>query len=332
MNMQQGTVLIVPGSFGSALAVNGKSVWWNPIALLEGAFEQLTLPPPPGVQVVAQGMLDGYFTLMESALKSEGYNVITFPYDFRINIDAIAPLFQSLIFSSAPPVYILTHSLGATVARRALQFLATQMGPDEVLARVKSLAMLGPANAGTLAAALAIGGAVNELPHLKLLPMVPAYVQTVLSSWPALYQTLPYDPNIIPSLNNADCNIRNAGFWAAPIDANLLYKFIPPDMPSWLAKIDTDFLTPKITIILGDAPETAGGVYYQHGRMLVDPQYNLPGDGYVPRASSLLRSRPATYLASGVDHLKLPIAAGVIQAVVNIFNGRTPTSLTLYRQ
>lgn len=329
---QQGTVILVPGSFGSVLASSGQVIWPNPIAMAEGKLADLILPAPPGVQITAPSLVPAYFTLMELALKAEGYNVVPFPYDFRQNVDAIAPLLQSLIFSSAPPVYLLAHSLGAYVARRALQFLATQQGPEAVLSQVKSLTLLGPSNFGTLSAALAIAGAINELPHLRLLPAAPAYLQKVFSSWPALYQTLPFNPDLVPSLNNADCNVRNAGFWTTPIDANTLYRFIPADHPAWAAKIDTDFMTPKITIILGDAPETAGGVYFQHGRMMVDPQYNMPGDGYVPRVCSLLKTRPAAYLASGVDHIALPIAASVIKAVVDIFNGRTPTSLTFYRQ
>jgi len=332
--MTKGTALLVPGNFGSALADVGgtpaiRPIWLNPLALLAGRFVDLSLPPPAGVTITATGFIPVYCSLLENALRSAGYVVVPFSYDWRQNIDDLAPLLGQTIVASKPPVYLVTHSLGSLVARRALQQLATQRTPEWVLSNVGALVMLGPCTSGTLSAALGLAGATNQLPGFNTLPTPPPYVQKTLATFTSLYQALPFDSSKLPSLDDPDHNVRTAGFWGSQrIDVNKLLAAIPPGGPSWAATIDTAFMAQKSAIILGDAPQTAGGVRFQGNEMIVDSY--VPGDGFMAHNCSTLAERPATYLASGVSHLHLTLAKVVIQAVIAIFQGTIPRTVTPY--
>jgi hypothetical protein len=330
MSATKGTVIVIPGNFASSL----DSIWINPIALALGRFANLALPDSGDIE--ATGLLPGYYSLLQNALCSSGFDVRPFPYDWRQDVDKITPILQDLIVNTEPPIYLIAHSFGAHIARRAIQNLAIQHSPEWVLSNIQSLILMGPANYGTFAAALGLAGATGQLPLFDILPPSPPYVQRTLATFPALYQVLPWDPSKLPSLNDTDHNLRSAGFWRGKIDTDLLYAAIPPGEPAWAARIDTAFFRDHVTIILGDAVKTAGGVTIRTlgGKlaMTVDPQYNMEGDGYVPRVCSLLDERPVAYLASGIGHIHLPIASDVIDAIVDIFNGKVPTSVSRYGQ
>jgi hypothetical protein len=198
------------------------------------------------------------------------------------------------------------------------------------LANVKGLALLGPATYGTLAGALGLCAATQQLPFFSLFPSPPAYVQSILKTFTSLYQVLPWDSSKLPSLDDPDHNIKSVGFWRGLIDPELLMASIPPGGIPWAATIDTTFYTPNITVIIGDAAQTAGGVIFRATGLTVDPSYNVPGDGFVPRACSLMADRPVTYIASETDHLHLPLSAAVISTVVDIFSGKIPTALSRF--
>ena len=336
--MNNGTVFIIPGNLASSLgevsAPNSpvRPIWINPIALATGKFADLALPPKLPSQIIATGLLPCYFVHLDTALRSAGYTVNGFAYDWRQDVDTIAPMLRDMLATATPPVHVLSHSLGAHLARRAVQKLAEQRGIDFALSQIASLVLMGPANFGCFSAVLGLAGATNQLPLIDVLPSPPAYVQKTLATFPSLYQVLPFDPSRTPSLADADHNCRSPGWWNGLIDTNLLTQMIPPGGTPWAATIDTSFLRDKTAIVVGDAPQTTGGVLMRLPSNVptvsVDPQYNMTGDGYVPRACSMLPEGPATYLASGIDHLRLPLAQSVIAAVLDIFAGKAPTTVS----
>ena len=191
------TVVIVPGNFASQLANHGQTIWVDLIALLQNKFTELAYPDGPGVSITATAFLPGYYPFMELALELNGYSVIPFPYDWRRDIDEITSLLHDTIAAiNDSSVYIITHSLGAHIARRYLQL------NQKDLAKISGLIMLGPANHGTLAAAIGLAGATNLFPMMECIPDPPPSIQQVLKTFVSLYQLFPWEPARLPSLSH----------------------------------------------------------------------------------------------------------------------------------
>ena len=347
-------VLIVPGNLFSQLwdlggvpPTNPGCIWFNLPALLAGRFLDLELAPydgnetdaNPHVQITAAGVVGGLFDMLQSYLSDAGYASLIYPYDWRKDIDApvnsIAAKLSSFILGLGQQyrrVHIVTHSLGTTLARKALQLLAAQIGTTTTQALVGNLIMLGPANYGTFAAPLALAGALKQLPLLKLFPPVTPAQQQVLASFTALYELIPWDQTRLPSLGDPQSDVRNFDFWQGLIEEARFARAFPPGVPSWAAGIDTSFLNASTTVIVGYNAlcSTAGGVVFNwENQMKVATQYAVYGDGWVPHICSILDGTQA-YIAYNVNHIRLPMAPKVITAIGELLDGDTTIGLPPY--
>jgi pimeloyl-ACP methyl ester carboxylesterase len=344
---RKGFAVIVPGNFGSTLdnkkGVFYKRIWMNSAALMARQFRKLRLAQYNGpdqehdasskVLIEATELLHGYYDILRRRLKRDGFATVDFPYDWRKDIDndVVALKLKALIrkLGGHAPVHIVTHSLGSHVARRALQLLKDDTSEGYVKGIVKHLVLLGPANYGTLIAALGLAAAIDEIPFADVVlggVPTPPYLQKVMKSFTALYQVLPWDPAIITSLSDPGHNVCSPGFWGRMIDGRRLERALPAGKPAWAAGICTAFLKGCTTVVLGDAGKrsTAGGVVLKNGVMTIDHACDLPGDRWVPHVCSILKEGTATYIAPRIHHLGLPLSGCVIDGVIDIFNDKAP--------
>ena len=343
----KGFAVIVPGNFASTLD-NQKGaffnrIWMNPAALAVGQFRKLRLARYNGpdqeqdasskVLIQATDLLNGYYATLRRNLRQNGFATVDFPFDWRKDIDndVVALKLKALIqrLGGLAPVHIVTHSLGSHVARRAIQLLKDATSENDVKGMVKHLVLLGPANYGTLIAPLGLAAAIHQIPFVDVILAAvptPAYLQGVMKSFTALYQVMPWDPSILPSLCDPGHDVRSPGFWGGIIDRRRLERALPAGKPAWAAGICTAFFKDSTTVIMGDAGPrlTAGGVVLNDGSMTIDHDYDLPGDRWVPHVCSILKEGTATYIARGVHHLGLPVDGCVIDSVINIFDDLTP--------
>ncbi len=343
---KKGFALIVPGNFASTLDDMNQEffrrIWMNSIAMMAGRFRDLRLATysdaqhehdaNSNVEIQATELLQGYYDTLRLNLMLDGFATVDFPFDWRKDVDnnVVAIELKNLIWrlGQKTPVHIVTHSLGSHVARRALQLLKDDTSEDYVKGIVKHLVLLGPANYGTLIAALGLAVATDQIPFVDVMLAnvpTPPYVQSVMKSFTALYQVLPWDPGLLPSLSDPAHDVRSPGFWGSMIDKSRLQRALPAGQPAWAAGIDTAFFKDSTTVIMGDAGprSTAGGVWFENGELTIDHYYDLPGDRWVPHVCSVLKEGTATYVARGVHHLNLPVDGCVIDSVVSIFNTGT---------
>ena len=139
-----------------------------------------------------------------------------------------------------------------------------------------------------------------------------------MTTFTSLYQLLPADDRVLPSLKTND--VRTPGFWRLPIDdTRLLYAFPTPEQ-AWSAGVDTQFLKDRTAVILGyrRGCNTAGGVEFDGDTLNINCY--VEGDGFVPHCCSIL-PETKSYLAEGVAHIGLPKDAGVIQTTIDVING-----------
>jgi hypothetical protein len=323
-------VVIVPGCMTSSLydvAPGGYGwIWANAMAFMQGELVELALAPYDGqeldadgsVQIAPRGTLLGLYDKLAIRLRLSGCDIIMFPYDWRKDIDfgTVANRLELLLLGLQlryATVDVVAHSLGALVARRALQSLGVNR-----TRRVKHLILLGPANYGSFDAALA--GSFREMNLFKVFPEPKPYVQRVVATLSALYQILPWDPVRTPSLTNASHNVGLKRFWEIPIDTRRLVNFY-----GWGKCLKPSFFRAKTTIILGDnhGRPTTGGVVFRRKKMKVDGNCGMPGDGMVPHACATLPGTKA-YIAHQTEHVKLAMYRRVIKAIIDVLADRKP--------
>jgi pimeloyl-ACP methyl ester carboxylesterase len=340
----QDVVVIVPGAAASSLFDSGparRRIWMNFVALAFGAIRDLELAPydgsehdnTPGVLIAANGAIQGLYDTLESDLSSSNFATQVFPYDWRKDVDfeSVAERLKNLLLELGRRrrVHLIAHSLGGLVARRALQSLCNQIGETETLRILGQMILLGPSIKGTFAAALGLAGALRELPVFNMFPAPGPHVQPTLKTFTALYQLLPWDDTLFPSLKKHD--VRKLSFWRGMIEEARLERALPSGGTPWAAGVDTQFFKDRTSVILGYHANcsTAGGVHFKGGKLKVLHTFDMNGDGFMPHASSVLEDTKA-YLACGVDHIRLPMAPSVIQAIINLLTAQASVGLPDY--
>lgn len=340
----RGTVVIVPGGMASSLydrgTANPGQIWLRIKALLKGRFSDLKLArytnaqgegdQNANVKIEADGTVMGLYDRLVKALWNDNWTPVIAAYDWRKDMEnnAVAECLKETIKACAAggnAVHIITHSQGGIVGRKALQLLESEVGTATATSMVGKVIMLGPANYGAFVTALAVAGDFGEIPMIKMFPPPSQRAQPVLASFTALYQLMPWDENLAPSLKETICDIRRPEFWKdlspGAIDFDRLERAFPKGGKPWASHIVTKSFNKHITVILGSRPfvDTPGGVQIVDGALQIDTRFGLPGDGWVPHKFSRLPGTK-TYLARRIGHIWLPMADKVIQAVRDILN------------
>lgn len=302
------SVYLLPGIMGSqlgALRPGGAPadlLWLDPQDVIGGALTRLQLPDPAGLSPL--GAIPFSYLALQLRLRAAGFAVTVHDYDWRKNLDELASALATRLRNDpAPGIYLIAHSMGGLVARRAMQ------APD--LARVRRLVTLGTPHGGSYGAVQAIRGSypvVRRLAALDRLHDADFLAAQVFSTFPSLYQMLP------PSGPGAD--LFEAAHWpqSGPrpdprlLDAGRAFTGALPASE------------PRCIAICGTMQRTVTGV-----RLDADEfhyQVSDAGDGTVPLASAQLAGCDNYYVRC--EHSALPRSATVARAVLELLRqGRT---------
>jgi pimeloyl-ACP methyl ester carboxylesterase len=313
-----GAVVILPGILGSELYENDEQIWISPWNIIRGDFDQLQLDAAgKSIKAIqAPTPLKKYYGELQLALLQR-WNVIAFPYDWRLDIREIARQLKEQIdttLAAGASFSVIGHSLGGLVARSYLQQFPSQA------TRVQRFIMLGTPNYGSFAIPVLYSG-LNEVMQMVALldcqhfmPELLQFAKTFVST----YQMLPFlgksadaarllEPAAYGDLNPPPQRFDNAKAFQKEINAA---GPLPPAKMVYLAGFG--FKTPDG---IADWNKLKGwGGYTQ----------TLSGDGTVPHSLGLM-DQVTTYFVQA-EHASLPADARVIQAVQDILaTGAAPT-------
>lgn len=323
------SVLIVPGFMGCQLRdvkPNGEGlIWIDPKLYVTSAansseLSALKLADYDGETPEREA--DGAFEIREDGavpilyaglkyyLESGRCEVRTAGFDWRKDIDESAELAKRQIVAYAAefpgrPLFVIAHSQGSLVARRALQLL----GKDTARRLVNRLILIGPASYGTFSAAFALAGNHEMLAQLAGYGFEwPDDLSEVLQSMTGLYQLLPWKIDTVGMTPEEIQAIGVPETWKDLIDSARLKKFF-----GWGQKVDIEFFNDRTSIILGDKKDTPNGVKFVDGVPVEMGQ--TQGDGAVPDKCAILNGVNDLARAPGADHMTLPLSHRVMQAV-----------------
>lgn len=302
-----GTVILLPGILGSELYENGEHTWisiWN---MIRGDLDQLQLDASGQSlkAIQASTPLKEYYGEMQLALLQQ-WNVVTFAYDWRLDIRALARQLKEKIDTSVPAASgfsLVAHSLGGLIGRSYLQQF------PEDLKRLQKFIMLGTPNYGTLAIPVLYNG-LNEV--LKILALLDQqhYLPDLLQfakTWVSTYQMLPFPGK------SADA--------ARLMDPAVYGDLNPPPQRFDAARAFQRDLnatgTTRMTYIAGYGFKTPDTIADWNKLKSWDGYHQtLAGDGLVPHSLGLLDKVPTYFVQA--QHNSLPADARVIQAVIDI--------------
>ena len=192
--------IVLPGTMGSALNVQGEGVWLNYWSLLRGGLAKIHMDVA-GVEPV--DLLDDFYgPLLEFLARS--HRVEIFPYDWRLSVrDAAAKLADKLetwlpeIERTQQPVHIVAHSMGGLVTRA---MIADGGRGAALWRRIQALPnsrflMLGTPNRGSYEAVRWLTGYNATEANLSLLDMTHDTDEIIdlVRAFPGLVELLPFD-------------------------------------------------------------------------------------------------------------------------------------------
>ncbi len=315
---KKGNLVLLPGILGSELTVGSsqlEKVWFGFWSIFKGDFDQLQLDSAgKSIKPVdPNAALRRYYGELEQYLLAD-WNVLVFPYDWRLDIRNSADLLADKInaqFGSSTSVHLVAHSMGGLVSRSLAQRHPAQW------AQMGKLVMIGTPNYGSLSIAhlytglyrlMRILAAVDRQHNLPdLLQMAKNFVGT--------YQMLPrtdklpgtstpvklYDPATYGDLR--------------PLRDRL------DDAQKFQAELNVVHNPERLTYIAGANQPTADGVSDWSRLSNMDAYtFTRMGDGTVPHSLGLLPGIAATYFVEE-EHSALPSNQIVMEAVGKILNG-----------
>jgi pimeloyl-ACP methyl ester carboxylesterase len=318
-------VVIVPGFFASGLrdvsGTNG-SIWIDPklfesgksLSVLElRRFDknELESEVDEEVRIQACGHIPATVEMLSLYLEFWRYSVRVFAFDWRKNLqcaaDLLADQIRARISRAFRPLHIIAHSLGAVVARRALQILGT----DTARRLVSNLILVGPLSQGSFSPALVLAGDISQIDLLRLYGISPPQdFGRVLQTFTALYQLLPWRLSSSAGLRT------DAFFGLKGIDGRRLKFGI-----EWARSVDSRFFDDRTTILLGDK-KTPSEFSVNKGRLVASGK-TAKGDGVVTDQQALLDDVRAYRMPEG-EHSRLLLYPQVHSAIRAILKNETP--------
>ncbi|MFK0256151.1 esterase/lipase family protein [Streptomyces sp. NPDC090445] len=199
-------LVFVPGVMGSILASTGLGgVWWLDVRTRR-RLDQLGLTADgekdatPGARITPVAVDASYDAFCTAALAQDDVGHLTFPYDWRRPVPAVAGGLRDLVNDTFRrngnrPVHLVAHSMGGLVVREALR-----QAPD-LWDRVGRIAFLGTPHYGSPAIA---GYLKNHLWGFELLALLGRHLSraTFRSLWGVL-DLLPAPAGVYPGTRAA---------------------------------------------------------------------------------------------------------------------------------
>lgn len=323
-------IVVLPGLMGSLLHSTRGAVdflWINPAAILKGQVSRLQLTPDglsdadPDTWVTPTNIEQVVYARLMLAANKAG-RTLAFPYDWRKDVRLTAAELQQSIDHwrrNAPGIKLtlVGHSLGGLIG---LTYLA--LFPDHARQCVDRLVMVGSPLRGAVdtVLTLAYGNNLMELAGKlnsdnDMLPVVRSFV--------SVYQVLPAPRDLFPAQFAYPVNfdVYDARAWPVPgisqqhLDTGRAFHELlaaEPAVP--VCQIAGCNLSTNIALELqGDQLVPTAGNRGQDS-----------GDGTVALWSAQLLDG-ANYYVSRVKHLKLPWEQDVVEAILTLARGGTPS-------
>ncbi len=199
---KRGNVVILHGIMGGELTVrdsgSDKLVWMNIFRLAFGAVDFLRMKNGKSVSNVRPtGILKKWYAEQILGLSQE-WNVQTYWYDWRLDLNEIADDLHSKIvnwFGDDTPVNLVAHSMGGLVSRTYIARHAKRWNKGG------KLIMLGTPNHGSFSIPQMITGAIDTVRKLALLDLTHSLEELtgILGGLPGALQMLP-SPLVMPAM------------------------------------------------------------------------------------------------------------------------------------
>ena len=315
---KKGNLVLLPGILGSELTVGStqlEKVWFGFWSILKGDFDQLQIDSAgKSIKPVnPNAALRRYYGELEQYLLAD-WNVLVFPYDWRLDIRNSADLLADKInaqFGSSSGVHLVAHSMGGLVSRSLAQRHPAQW------AQMGQLVMMGTPNYGSLSIAhlytglyrlMRILAAVDRQHNLsELVQLAKNFVGT--------YQMLPRIDKLSGTTTPAKLYDPATYGDLHPLRDRL------DDAQKFQAELDIIQNPERLTYIAGANQPTADGVSDWSRLNNMDAYtFTRMGDGTVPHSLGLLPGIAATYFVEE-EHSALPSNQIVMEAVGKILSG-----------
>lgn len=275
-------VFLLPGIMGSHLEVKGNRVWLNRFALALGGMRKLKFGTP---QIKPNGVVGSAYQRVMDFL-AERYEVVEFPYDWRLSLAAaaeeLAKVIQARLGQPKRAIRLLAHSMGGLVARTMIANHPDVW--DEVRRRDGRLVMLGTPNRGSFVIPRLFAGQEKILGQLALLDLADSKDQiiSIIMQYPGLVDMLPEE--FFAAKTWDDLKFR-----AKPIAALLAES---EKLRRRLNALDAD--KERMIYVAGSAPSTPSSVRLVNGA----PVFNgtTAGDGRVTYDLGLLNGVKTWYV------------------------------------
>jgi len=304
-----GTVVLLPGILGSELYENDEHIWVSVWNLIRGDIDQLQLDANGRTlkAIQAPNLMKGYYGELQLALLQH-WNVVVFPYDWRLDIRTLARQLKERIDTSVPAgggLSLVAHCMGGLVGRSYLRQFPEELG------RLQKFIMLGTPNYGSFAIPVLYNGLNHVLKIVALLDQqhyMPDLLQ-VAKTFVSTYQMLPF--------------LSKSADAALLMDPAVYGDLNPPPqrfdaaraMQHELNAIDTT----RTFYIAGYGFKTPESIAdWKKLRCWDGYHQTLAGDGLVAHSLGLI-DHVASYFVHA-EHSLLPADTRVIQAVTDILS------------
>ncbi len=274
---------VVPGVFGSRLAVDGDLIWVDPISLALGKMRKLRI----GREATPTGLDRSTYSEIVETL-SRSHRVIPFAYDWRQPLEVSADQLAAEIEAhcKAEPgttIRLLAHSMGGLVARMMIarhRELWDRLGEHDG----SHLLMLGTPNHGSWAIPQLFIGRERLSRILAAIDLRNNHAELLdlLQRYPGLLAMLPEDDDLDLFRAERWRELPLGSDWPRPRAADLDAARRSRDRLREGAAIDTE----RMFLVLGHEWATPSGLTVRGDEVLL--QRTSAGDGRVTWASARL--------------------------------------------
>ena len=273
--------VVLPGTMGSSLQVDGDPLWLAYWPLFKGGLKRLRTGAG---EVRPTGLIDDFYgPLVEFLARS--HRVEIFPYDWRLSVrDAAARLADALegwlpdSERLGQPVHIVAHSMGGLVVR---SMIADGGRGSALWRRIVALKnsrflMLGTPNLGSHEAVRWLTGHNPTQTKLTLLDARHSTdeIIDIVSGFPGLLELLPFDP--------AGADFADPSRWAS-LREQLAARWRPADTQALLAARAT------WNVLTGAAPDPQHMLYVAGCQKATVVDYRLVDQDDHPRLAGRKR-------------------------------------------
>jgi pimeloyl-ACP methyl ester carboxylesterase/tetratricopeptide (TPR) repeat protein len=313
-------VVLLPGIMGSTLTKNGSPIWMNYLRVITGGLTDLEIGKP-GIK--ANGLIKTSYKKLTNYLSDE-YDVVTFPYDWRIPVAESAKALNDKIIQLRKhnqPIKIIAHSMGGLVAR---EFILNHTDTWSILNEMTGfkLVLLGTPWMGSYRIPNVLAGRDGIIKQLDALDY--SHSKTELIN---LFAKFPGILNLLP-VRKADPDFSDETFWKTFQQASGIAWTIPSKATleefgafrkQVQEKVETIDYT-NIRYVAGLDKETLKGFTIENG--MLQFQATAKGDQSVTWESGIpekLKDTTSTYY-SNITHGDLANNTSLFQAIKQLIN------------